>query len=85
MISTLIIFLQHHFFSDDPMCLSAKLLDDPISTQGYLDEICSWMKENNSIVAISKKSDRVVGAAISKINSEDDKNHVFSRMTLQVK
>ena len=62
------------------MCKSSFLLNDPESVKGYLDLIRVWMKDSTSIVALSSKSDRVIGTAITRINSALDKTNTYSRV-----
>ncbi|KAK2583537.1 hypothetical protein KPH14_009492 [Odynerus spinipes] len=70
---------QHHFFREDPMCKAISLLKDKISVDCYLDLIRTWMKDTTSMIALSAASGRVVGAAITRINSNSEKTNTFSR------
>ncbi|XP_011306800.1 uncharacterized protein [Fopius arisanus] len=77
-----LIQLQRHYFKDDPMCASAGLVKDPLSVECYLDYIRVWMKDTTSLVALSSKSERVVGVVVARPNIEVDRSITYSRMQI---
>lgn len=62
------------------MCASAGLPEDPQSVECYLEYIRVWMKDTTSLVAVSTKSERVVGVVIARPNIEVDRSITYSRM-----
>ena len=64
------------------MCKSIELLRDPTSVKTYLDLITNYMKDTTSLVAISAKSGRVVGALITRINSRSERSNTYSRVNV---
>ncbi|XP_015175250.1 PREDICTED: uncharacterized protein LOC107065782 [Polistes dominula] len=71
--------IKHHYFSDEPMCKAISLLKDKLSVNCYLKLIKTWMKDTTSLVALSANSGRVVGVAVTRINSDSEKTNIFSR------
>ncbi|XP_057320030.1 uncharacterized protein LOC130664214 [Microplitis mediator] len=74
--------IKHHFFPNDPMCKAINLIRDNVSINNYLELIRVWMKDTMSLVAISSKSERVIGTAIMRIDSLFDKTNTHSRMQI---
>ncbi|XP_011306801.1 uncharacterized protein [Fopius arisanus] len=74
--------IKRHYFKDDPMCASAGLVKDPLSVECYLDYIRVWMKDTTSLVALSSKSERVVGVVVARPNIEVDRSITYSRMQI---
>ncbi|XP_050451733.1 uncharacterized protein LOC126851627 [Cataglyphis hispanica] len=72
--------IKHHFFREDPMCKTVSLLEDEKSVTAYLDFIKTWMKDTTSLVALSLASGRVVGVAITRINSDPEKSDTYNRV-----
>ncbi|XP_016844573.1 cuticular protein RR-2 family member 47 isoform X2 [Nasonia vitripennis] len=64
------------------MCKSIKLLKDSASVSGYLDLIRIWLKDTTSLIAISAKSGRIIGVAITRINSFLYKSNTYSRVQI---
>lgn len=62
------------------MCRSIVLLQDKKSLNAYIELLRSWMKEGSSLVAVSRKSGRVVGALICKINISSEMTNTYSRV-----
>ncbi|XP_058794142.1 uncharacterized protein LOC131665910 [Phymastichus coffea] len=75
-----ITLIKHHFFAEEPLCKSSKLLDDSASVASYLNFIRTWMKDTCSLVAVSAKSGRVIGVAITRIDSSIEKSDTFNRV-----
>jgi len=71
---------QHHFFREEPMCKTVALLQDETSVNSYLDLIRTWMKDTTSLVALSLTSGRIIGVAVTRINSNLDKSDVYNRV-----
>ncbi|KAI4481315.1 hypothetical protein M0804_009435 [Polistes exclamans] len=71
--------IKHHYFSDEPMCKAISFLKDKLSVNCYLNLIKTWMKDTLSLVALSGTSGRVVGVAVTRINSDSEKTNTFSR------
>ncbi|XP_014235689.1 uncharacterized protein LOC106658306 [Trichogramma pretiosum] len=74
--------IKHHYFRNEPMCRSKRLLQDPVSVNGYLELINFWLKDETSIIALSAKSHRVVGVAITKPNYLAERSDIYSREQL---
>lgn len=62
------------------MCKASSLLDDPTSVNDYLEFIRTWMSDTTSIVALSIKSGRVIGVAVTRINSKSEKTDTYQRV-----
>lgn len=71
---------QHHFFREEPMCKASSLLEDPTSVNDYLELIRTWMNDTTSIVAVSLKSGRVIGVAVTRVNSRIEKTDTYQRV-----
>ncbi|KAG7212178.1 hypothetical protein KM043_012518 [Ampulex compressa] len=71
--------LKHHFFREEPMCKASLLLQDRQSVNGFVELLRTWMKDTTSLVALSLTSGRVVGVAVTRINSRSDKTNAYSR------
>ncbi|KAF7380988.1 hypothetical protein HZH68_015863 [Vespula germanica] len=61
------------------MCKSIELLNDKISVNSYLNLIKTWMRDTTSLVALSINSGRVVGVAITRINTDSEKTNIYER------
>ncbi|XP_011864465.1 PREDICTED: uncharacterized protein LOC105560190 [Vollenhovia emeryi] len=72
--------IKHHFFREEPMCRAVALLEDQTSVGAYLNLIRMWMKDTISLVAHSLASGRVVGVAVTRINSNSDKSDTYNRV-----
>ncbi|XP_011258173.1 uncharacterized protein LOC105252488 [Camponotus floridanus] len=72
--------IKHHFFREEPMCKAISLLQDQKSVNVYLDFIKTWMKDTTSLVALSLVSGRVIGVAITRVNSDSDKSDTYNRV-----
>ncbi|XP_070155141.1 uncharacterized protein [Polyergus mexicanus] len=72
--------IKHHFFREEPMCKTVSLLQDEKSVNVYLDLIKTWMKDTTSLVALSLASGRVVGVAVTRVNSDSDKSDTYNRV-----
>ncbi|XP_018045213.1 PREDICTED: uncharacterized protein LOC108685085 [Atta colombica] len=72
--------IKHHFFREEPMCKTVALLQDETSVNSYLDLIRTWMKDTTSLVALSLTSGRIIGVAVTQINSNLDKSDVYNRV-----
>ncbi|KAJ8667118.1 hypothetical protein QAD02_008780 [Eretmocerus hayati] len=77
-----ITLLKHHYLSEEPLCRSTNIIRDRVSANAYLDRIRSWMRDTCSLVAVSKKSGRVVGAAIVRMNSFLERTNTYSRVLI---
>lgn len=66
------------------MCKAGSLLDDQTSMNAYLDLIKTWMKDTTSLVALSLASGRVVGVAVTRINSKSDKSDTYNRVLVRI-
>ncbi|KZC14636.1 hypothetical protein WN55_07050 [Dufourea novaeangliae] len=64
------------------MCKASALLQDQSSVNGYLELIRTWMKDTTSLVACSVKSGRVIGTAITRIDSFPEKTDVYGRVQI---
>lgn len=53
---------------------------DAVSVMNYLDFVRIWMKDSLSLVALSSKSRRVIGAVIMRLNNSLEKSNTYSRM-----
>lgn len=62
------------------MCKASSLLDDPTSVNDYLEFIRTWMNDTTSIVALSIKSGRVIGVAVTRVNSKPEKTDTYQRV-----
>ncbi|KYN40646.1 hypothetical protein ALC56_04955 [Trachymyrmex septentrionalis] len=72
--------IKHHFFREEPMCKTIALLQDETSVKTYLDLIRIWMKDTTSLVALSLTSGRVIGVAVTRINSNSEKSDIYNRV-----
>ncbi|XP_011689090.1 PREDICTED: uncharacterized protein LOC105450781 isoform X2 [Wasmannia auropunctata] len=72
--------IKHHFFREEPMCKAIAFLQDEASVKTYLNLIRTWMKDTISLVALSLTSGRVVGVAVTRINSNSDKSDTYNRV-----
>ncbi|XP_032678350.1 uncharacterized protein LOC116847449 [Odontomachus brunneus] len=72
--------IKHHFFREEPMCKAASLLEDSRSVNAFLDLIKTWMKDSTSLVALSLTSGRVIGVAVTRVNSESDRSDTYNRI-----
>ncbi|XP_011149327.1 uncharacterized protein LOC105189121 [Harpegnathos saltator] len=72
--------IKHHFFREEPMCKAASLLEDRKSVGALLDLTKTWMKDNTSLVALSLTSGRVIGVAVTRVNSDSDKTDTYNRV-----
>ncbi|KAL0099082.1 hypothetical protein PUN28_020260 [Cardiocondyla obscurior] len=72
--------IKHHFFREEPMCKAIALLNDQTSVKAYLNLLRTWMKGTLSLVALSAKSKRVIGVAVTRINSDSDKSDTYNRI-----
>ncbi|XP_076643343.1 uncharacterized protein LOC143353711 [Halictus rubicundus] len=61
------------------MCKACALLQDQPSVNGYLELVETWIKDTTSLVACSMKSGRVIGVAITRIDSHPEKTDVYNR------
>ncbi|XP_076279073.1 uncharacterized protein LOC143208487 [Lasioglossum baleicum] len=71
--------IKHHYFREEPMCKACALLHDQPSVNGYLELVRTWMQDTTSLVACSTKSGRVIGVAITRIDSLPEKTDVYNR------
>lgn len=62
------------------MCKASFLLQDPPSVACYLHLAKIWMKETTSLAALSAASGRVVGVALTTINSQSEKTDTYARV-----
>lgn len=62
------------------MCKASSLLEDPTSVNDYLELIRTWMNDTTSIVAVSLKSGRVIGVAVTRVNSRIEKTDTYQRV-----
>lgn len=62
------------------MCKSIELLQDITSRDAYIQLIKTWMNYDTSLVALSRKSGRVVGVLICKINIQSELTNIYSRV-----
>lgn len=62
------------------MCKAASLLEDSRSVNAFLDLIKTWMKDSTSLVALSLTSGRVIGVAVTRVNSELDRTDTYNRV-----
>lgn len=76
--------MQNHFFREEPMCKTVSLLQDEKSVNVYLDLIKTWMKDTTSLVALSLASGRVIGVAVTRVNSDSDKSDTYNRVQVRV-
>lgn len=67
------------------MCKAISLLEDEKSVKGYLDFIKTWMKDTTSLVALSLASGRVIGVAVTRINSDSDKTDTYNRVQVHTR
>lgn len=65
------------------MCKAISLLQDPKSVNAYLDLIKVWIKDTTSLVALSLASGRVIGVAVTRINSSADKTDTYNRVLVR--
>ncbi|XP_011640442.1 uncharacterized protein LOC105429273 [Pogonomyrmex barbatus] len=72
--------IKHHFFREEPMCKAIALLQDQISVNAYLRLLRTWMKDTISLVALSLASGRVIGVAVTRINSDSNKSDTYNRV-----
>ncbi|XP_076377900.1 uncharacterized protein LOC143259458 [Megalopta genalis] len=75
-------FFQHHYFREEPMCKACALLDDQSSVNDYIELVRTWMKDTTSLVACSVKSGRVIGVAVTRIDSLPEKTDVYNRVQI---
>lgn len=66
------------------MCKTVSLLEDEKSVAAYLDFIKTWMKDTTSLVALSLASGRVVGVAVTRVNSDPEKSDTYNRVQVRV-
>lgn len=66
------------------MCKSIELLNDKISVNSYLNLIKTWMRDTTSLVALSINSGRVVGVAITRINTDSEKTNIYERNQVNI-
>ncbi|XP_011495020.1 PREDICTED: uncharacterized protein LOC105359947 [Ceratosolen solmsi marchali] len=78
----ILLLIKHHYFREEAMCRSSKLLDDAVSLHEYLNIIRMWMNDTTSLVAVSVKSGRIIGTVITRINRNFDKTNTYSRMQI---
>ncbi|XP_076224103.1 uncharacterized protein LOC116431017 isoform X1 [Nomia melanderi] len=64
------------------MCKASALLQEQSSVNGYLELIRTWTKDTTSVVACSVKSGRVIGVAITRIDSLPEKMDVYNRVQI---
>ncbi|EGI65427.1 hypothetical protein G5I_06098 [Acromyrmex echinatior] len=62
------------------MCKTIALLQDETSVKSYLELMRAWMKDTTSLVALSLTSGRVIGVAVTRINSNSEKSDVYNRV-----
>lgn len=62
------------------MCKASSLLEDSTSVDNYLELIRTWMNDTTSIVALSIKSGRVIGVAVTRVNSKTEKTDTYQRV-----
>lgn len=62
------------------MCKASSLLEDSTSVNDYLELIRTWMNDTTSIVALSIKSGRVIGVAVTRVNSRTLKTDTYQRV-----
>lgn len=62
------------------MCKASSLLEDTTSVNDYLELIRTWMNDTTSIVAVSLKSGRVIGVAVTRVNSRIEKTDTYQRV-----
>ncbi|KYM96734.1 hypothetical protein ALC62_12526 [Cyphomyrmex costatus] len=62
------------------MCKAIALSQDETSIKSYLDLMRTWMKDTTSLVALSLASGRVIGVAVTRINSNSDKSDTYNRV-----
>ncbi|XP_076163226.1 uncharacterized protein LOC143144566 [Ptiloglossa arizonensis] len=72
--------IKNHYFREEPMCKASSLLQDQSSVNAYTELVRRRMKDTTSLVANSVKSGRVIGVAVTRINSELDKTNTYSRV-----
>ena len=65
------------------MCKTIALLQDETSVKTYLDLIRIWMKDTTSLVALSLTSGRVIGVAVTRINSNSEKSDIYNRVLVR--
>lgn len=66
------------------MCKAAFLLQDQESVNAYLNLIKTWIKDTTSLIALSLASGRVIGIAVTRINSDSDKTDTYNRVQVRV-
>ncbi|XP_054014696.1 uncharacterized protein LOC128895795 [Hylaeus anthracinus] len=71
--------IKHHYFREEPMCKASSLLRDQSSVNGYMELIRTRMKDTTSLIAVSVNSGRVIGVAVTRINSDQEKTNTYSR------
>ncbi|XP_078050771.1 uncharacterized protein LOC144477157 [Augochlora pura] len=74
--------IKHHYFREEPMCKACSLLDDQSSVNGYLELVRTWIKDTMSLVACSVKSGRVIGVAVTRVDSLPEKTDVYNRVQI---
>ncbi|XP_036147686.1 uncharacterized protein LOC118647264 [Monomorium pharaonis] len=65
------------------MCRAVSLLEDQTSVKAYLDLLRTWMRDTLSLVAMSRASGRIVGVAVTRINSHSDKSDTYNRVQVR--
>lgn len=65
------------------MCRAVALLENQTSVRAYLNVMRTWMKDTTSLVAISLVSGRVIGVAVTRINSDSDKSDTYNRVQVR--
>lgn len=65
------------------MCRAVALLEDQASVSVYLNLMRTWMKDTTSLVALSLVSGRVIGVAVTRINSDSDKSDTYNRVQVR--
>ncbi|XP_076618901.1 uncharacterized protein LOC143340608 [Colletes latitarsis] len=72
--------IKRHYFREETMCKASSLLQDQPSVKEYIEFVRTRMKDTTSLIAVSVKTGRVIGVAITRINSDPEKTNTYSRL-----
>lgn len=59
--------LQNVYLKDEALCNLTKISEDIESVENYLKLIRWWMQDTQSLVAVTEKTDKVIGVLIERV------------------
>ncbi|XP_023290723.1 uncharacterized protein LOC105694443 [Orussus abietinus] len=64
------------------MCKASYMLEDQDSVKSYLHLIRVWLKDTTSLVALSTRTGRVIGAIVARVINSEDKADTYDRVQI---